>query len=198
MRSNMREHESYGPSLLMAACRSGFIECANVLLDHNADVNYAHVYRLFSVLKSACLGGNADLLRLIIGRGATINDLEIWYLVGEVEVMCNNEIATTLVGHMKDVNFVFNYQPILYKACYGGNMNAVKVLLERGARLEDSGIIHVYDPLVSAACHGHLEVMKLLLSWNATDERISLRRVKTALSIASRFGHIQVIQCLVE
>ena len=55
----------------MVASQAGFIECARVLLDHNAEINFGT--RDDSV-KSACLSGNIDMLRFAIELGVTITD----------------------------------------------------------------------------------------------------------------------------
>ena len=186
-----------GPSLLMVACQSGFIECARVLLDHNVDVNYIYVQNQSNggtALKSACMSGNANMVRFIVDRGFTITDLIISGLIRDTKIACNSEIATTLVGYIQDVNFTSGPCSILYCACSGGNVNAVKMLLERGAGFRDLR----YDPLNSAACGRHLEVIKLLLSWYTKNGRISPNRVEAALRSASRFGYINIMQCLIE
>ena len=84
---NMNDISNGHVSLLMVACKSGFIECARVLIDNNADINYLNNdhnisnmgYRVFSdsVLISACLSGNIDVLKLIIACGATIKEHSI-------------------------------------------------------------------------------------------------------------------------
>ena len=90
---------------LMMACRGGFIECAKVLLEHNADVNYRTYDGRESVLKSACLRGNTTILNLIIERGIRFTDNILLDLFGLVKIVRNTEIATILVRHIQNVNF---------------------------------------------------------------------------------------------
>ena len=91
-------------SLLMVASVSGFIECARVLLDHNADINYCSNYDGQSVLCSACMSGNADMFKFIIERGFIINDNVLAKVFSNSGIVLNTEIATILVGHIQDVN----------------------------------------------------------------------------------------------
>ena len=193
----MRNREAYGHSLLLMACQSGFIECARVLLDHHADINYTYIgYETPTVfaLQSACLSGNIDMVRFIISRGFEVSDRVLFRLIRNRMIMCHTEIATTLVGYMQDVNFICGHASPLYEACYGGNSSAVRMLLERGAGFRDPN----YDPLNGAACGGHLEVIKLLLNWYTKNGRISPSRIEDALDSASRFGYINIMQCLIE
>ena len=95
-------------TLLMVACESGFIECARVLLDHHADVNAVsgmeyHVLGNFwqSVLTSACLSGNADMLRFIVDRGVTIDDQYLLKIFKISRIVANTEIAVILVENTK-------------------------------------------------------------------------------------------------
>ena len=180
-------------SLLMVACQRGHIECARVLLDHKADINYG-LLSYYSVLQSACLSGNSDMLRFIINRGVTINDQIMSGLISDRKIMRHSLIATILVEYIQDVNHTYNQQSILYQACRGGSMHAATVLLERGARLEDNW----YHPLDGAACGGNLEVIKLLLSWYTKEESMPHCRVQKALKSASKFGHMEVVRYLVE
>ena len=180
-------------TLLMVACQSGFVECARVLLDNQANINYIANF-VGSVLRSACLSGNMDIVKFLIDRGVVINDQLIFCLLREREIMCNTEITTNLIGYIQNVNYVYEHQSMLYQACYSGEVNVVMMLLVRGARFDD----HRCDPLVGACSLGHLEIVKLLLSWSTNNGRISDERVEDALEIASRFGFIEVVRCLIE
>ena len=180
-------------TLLMVACKSGFVECARVLIDNHANINYiANV--VGSVLRSACLSGNMDMVRFLIEQGVVINDQVIFCLLREREIVCKVEVATTLIGYIQNVNYVYEHQSMLYQACYSGEVNVVRMLLERGARLDD----HHCDPLVGACSLGRLDIVKLLLSWSTNNGRISVERLEDALEIASRLGFIEVVRCLVE
>ena len=186
-------------SLLIVACRSGFIDCAGVLLDHNADINYRTDSEL--LLRSACLSGNIDMLSFVIVRGVTINDSLILGLFRVVEIVRNTEIATVLVGYIQNISWQESRDiwqernaNFLYQACKAGNVAIVRLLLERGA-----WYFHQYhDPLYIASSSGHLEVVRLLLSWNTNDTPMSQERVNSAVGAASRGGHVEVVRCLVE
>ena len=189
-------------SLLMIACKSGFIECAIVLIDNHANINYQNCdhntpgdisFGVFSdsVLISACLSGNVNMLRVIVERGVTFNDGIICDLFKSDEIVCNNEIATALVGYIQNVNWKGGIKSsFLSLACRAGNVTIARLLIERGALLGD-----VYA-FVIASQLGHLEVVKLLLKW--VDSGIPPVTLKDALRFASKYGHLEVVRCLLE
>ena len=76
---NMLGGNRHSTSLLMVACTCGSIECARVLLDHDANINF-HT-KSMSVLKSACISGNVDILILLIEFGVIVNDNIIFKLI---------------------------------------------------------------------------------------------------------------------
>ena len=193
---NMRNTENLR-SLLMFACINGLIKCAKVLLDHKADINY----RICSdtVLKCACLSGNLDMLALVLDRGAHISDFEIWFLLRLGDIVCNTAIATTLIGFIQNVNFMYDYQPILFTcicASSGGNIDAVKALIERGARCDL--VSNMRDTLAITAGDGNLEAVKLFLHKDNTFSRMTQEGVRDAIESAARYGHIDVVKCLFE
>ena len=177
-------------SLLLVACESGFIECARVLIDHNADINYST--RNCSVLKCACLSENLHMLKFVIERGVTITDSIIQELFTSDKILCNKEVATALVGYIQDVNWTGNNATFLYHACRADNADAVRILLERGAVLSPQ-----LRYLRMASFFGHHEVVKLLLGWNKSTVTITKECVKEALKAASNQGHIEIIRSLV-
>ena len=191
--------DTYTPSLLVLACKAGFIDCARVLLDNNADINYT--YQTHSVLKSACLSGNVNMLNLLIEHNVTIDDSLIMELFESDEILRNTAIATILVTKIRDVNFrrIDSHDFLHYAACKAGNAIITRMLLERGARyvLGRPGL-KFWGLLPDAAGAGHLEVVELLLHWNLATERVSQQRANSALCVAAGCGRIKVVQRLVE
>ena len=179
-------------SLLMVASVSGFIECARVLLNHNADINYCSNYDGQSVLCSACMSGNADMFKFIIERGVIINDNVLAKVFSTSGIVLNTEIATILVGHIQDVNGERGYGGFLISACFTGNVIAARLLLERGASLDYS------NPLRAATEKGHLEVVKLLLVWYKNTAQIPQDKLIRALRWSSFRGFLDIIRSIVE
>ena len=186
-------------SLLMVACKAGFMECARVLLDHNADINYIAYVDHDSALKSACFSGSLDILNLIIERGVVFTDTIILGLFESDEVVCNTEIATILVEQIQNVNWEESRGSFLYIACRAGNVAVVQMLLGRGALFRHGRL----DPLVVASSTTtvlgeHFEVVKLLFEWNTITERVSQERVINAFTSAAKNGKVAVMQYIIE
>lgn len=154
-----------------------------MLLDRNADANY-RCSRVCpdSVLKSACLSVDSDIIRLLVERGLILHDHELLHLFKVRGIAQNNEVATTLVEYVQDVNFA------LFSACCLGHAHIIRALLERGASLNLG--CRYSDPLEIACRHGHIEVVKLMLGWNNENNRISQESVTDALQSASRYGYV--------
>ena len=178
-------------SLLMIACKSGFIECVKSLLGHNADIKY----RTYSgsVLKSVCLICNVEMLRCIVERVA-LTDQVILYLLACPEIITNTEIAAILVGYIQNVNWDGHCNSFLYIACGAGSWTIARMLLERGASI----VSRYSDSLASASRGGNIDVVKLLLSWDSDNVRVSQESIDEALINAARSGHVNVARYLVE
>ena len=110
------------------------------------------------------------------------------------KIVCNSEIASTLVGYIQVVNFVEGCKSFLQMVCIAGNADVVRILLERGASFSPV----LQDPLRIASRNGYVEVVKLLLGWNANGVRISQENVNNALKEAvSTTCDIEVIRLLI-
>ena len=190
---NMRSDYVTGFSLLMIACKNGFVDCARVMLKYNADINYSTYNG--SVLKSACLSGQVNMLQFIIDQGITLNDSVLSWLFDCSEITANTEIATILVGYIQDVNWGGGHDTFLCEVSKAENVDVVRHLLDRGA----SFCCRFHDPLVIASCRGHLEVVKLFLGWNASSgTHVTQANVDDSLIYASGDGHVEIVRCLVE
>ena len=192
-----KQNNDKNQSLLSLACKCGSLECARVLLDHNADANYT-CSRAYSdsVLKSACISGNPDIVRLVVERGFVVHDRELFHLFGESGIAPNTAIATTLVGYVQDVNFVSTHGSLIFLASCLGHVHIVRALLERGVSLNFDG--RYSDPLEIACRSGYMEIVKLILGRNKEHGRVSQESVTLALKSASWHGHIEIVRVLIE
>ena len=180
----------HGPSLLMIACQSGYIDCVKILLEYNADINYLN--QNDSVLSCACRSGSVELVHFIIASGFKINDEIINNFFKSEYLMQNTEIITILIDYIQDI--CNGYITFISCASMAGNVAIVRLLLERGA---NPNIEH-YDCIVAASMKGHIEVVKLLLTWGSVDKRPSQDMLVSALIHASRSGHLDIVRYLFE
>ena len=125
--------------LLFFACRQGYLEIAEVLLVHGADVNK---------WSTAIDGGNETCLSFACMEG-------------------NLDVAKFLLSHGADPNFACpDGSPPLVRASGYGNIDIVKFLLENGA---DPNLHNSYNeaPLACACSDGYADIAKLLLDYGA-------------------------------
>ena len=183
-----------GPTLLMIACMSGFIDCVKILLDHNADINSTNNYS--NILSCACFSGDAEMVRFIIASGLEINDRAIMNVFKSEKLLNNTENISILIDYM-DSKGISYHGTLVYWASRAGNKTIVRLLLERGA---DPNKIYggCGDPLVEATRKGHIEVVKLLLAWDAIDKPISQARLVNALKQAASKSRLDIFSCLFE
>ena len=185
----------YGPTLLMIACKSGFIDCVKVLLDNKADLNHPDQHD--SLLSCACFSGSVEMVRFIIASGLEINDEAIMNVFKSENLMKNNyDVISIIAEYIKNIDFNCHGTFVNW-ASRAGNEDVVRSLVRRGADPN-----RVYDacdnPLLEASREGHLELVKLLFLSNAINEPISQERLVTVLNQASTYGEIDIVRCLVE
>ena len=107
------------------------------LLDHGADINF-HNNWSGSVLSVAVWEGHAEIVKLLLDRGATIE-----------------------LGAGDDA-----YGTPLHRACWQGNLELVRLLLDRGAQINSENNGHE-TPLGFAVGEGRIDVVRYLLDRGA-------------------------------
>ena len=70
-----------GLTALMLAARQGATETAQLLLDHNADVNATEPQYGFTAMQTAVFNGHYRLAAMLVGRGADLNDGSLYVAV---------------------------------------------------------------------------------------------------------------------
>ena len=190
-------HERKGlcrPTLLMIACKTGFIDCVKVHIDHNADINHPDQHD--SLLSCACFSWSVDMVRFIIANGLEITDEAIMNVFQSENLMKNTEIISILAERIKNVDFNCHGTFVNW-ASRAGNEDVVRSLVRRGA---DPNKVYddCEDALLKASGEGHTEVVKLLFLSNAINKPISQERLVVALKQAAKYDKIDIVRCLVE
>jgi len=138
---------------------SGQLEVSKELLNASADINSKSDSGI-TPLHNAVLCKNLELVRLLLDNGAQIN-------VGAKIEWSQANFYPKIVNFFKELfsNEKSGVAP-LHNAAIGGNLEIVKLLLDKGAKIDfinETGA----TPLHSASVKGHLDIVKELLDRGA-------------------------------
>lgn len=184
----------YGDQMEYYAARARQWDLLNLVLDKRRKGNLAS-----NVLMGAAEGGDPEIVRLLIDRGARLDPRALR--------------AAAKGGHQEAVELLLkanadiNYRPPGYlatnplqEAAKRGHVEVVQKLLAWGADVEAVSVDQK-SALHLAAERGHLEVLSLLLAANVYVNRpcdfMSELNRGTALHAAVRHGHLEIVDALI-
>ena len=168
---------------LQWACQENHIEIVRMLLDANAAVDARGQGGLFEFYTPLLLSVlftrvSYDITKLLVDANADIHARVL-----EDESYPNVEPPD-------------NFTPLMV-AAEGGSVDVVKLLLDRGANVNDHDDIWQSSPLIEASREGHWPVVRLLLQRGA-DPSYSNENGYTALIEAAASSRIYVVQILLQ
>jgi len=183
------EFRKYDYTPLHIASERGHFEVAQLLLQHNADVN-SKAQDDYTPLYIASHQGHLEVAQLLLQHNADVNS-KAQYDYTPLHIASQQghfEVAQLLLQHNADVNSKAqdDYTP-LHIASHHGRLEVAQLLLQHNAdvnsKAQDGG-----TPLYIASQQGHLEVAQLLLQRIADVNSIILRQkaeetVKSAIDI---------------
>jgi hypothetical protein len=79
-----------------------------------------------------------------------------------------------------------------------GHLDIVKLLIEKGAQVDEARIGDSVTPLLIAAGHGHLEIVKLLIEKGAQVNQARISDGGLPLFFAAQNGHAEVVELLIQ
>jgi len=217
-------HPNHSWSPLQYAAYFGEMDIARLLLKQPtvvADINYrSEPGSNTTALHQAAMGGNEDMMRLLIGHGASVDtqSTEPWTPLTSVASDGHTGCAKLLLEHGADVHGLTTKTPTdsplfqsirstdtpLYQAANEGHLETCKLLLAHGADV--NGMTRPMEsspgmptPLYGATSNGHTEVCKLLLEHGASvDIPGSEERAFTPLLRAAQEGYVSIARILIE
>jgi hypothetical protein len=156
---------------LIQAIKSGDKATAEKFLRQGARVSASDETNGCNALMTATIGGNADIIGLLLDNGANVNEAS---------------------GPQCDVGMT----PLIWSAGFQGSSQVVKLLLDRGAKV-DATCCGGLDALLAAAASGNTDIVTLLLGRNANLEATD-KKGSTALFLATLQGKIDVVRLLAQ
>lgn len=144
----------------------------------------------------------SDVVQLLLDRGVNVNEKNDY---GETALIVaaksrSLDVMRLLLDRGADPNIKGgdDENSAILEASYYGDTPMIQLLLEKGARVDDTNDAG-YTPLINLAERGNVEAVRLLLDRGAdvnhqTEEPSS----NTALAVASFAGHLEVVRLLLD
>lgn len=192
---NAQTEETQETALTLACC-GGFLEVADYLLKHGADLELG----ASTPLMEAAQEGHLDLVRFLLESTANVHaqtqtgDTALTYA-------CENghtDVADVLLCYGAELEHESEGgRTPLMKACRAGHICTIKFLISKGADVNRQSTSNDHTPLSLACAGGHQGVVEALLK-NGADPFHKLKDNSTMLIEASKSGHIGVVQLLLD
>jgi ankyrin repeat protein len=199
---------------LHGASRDGRSEVIKLLLDHGADVDKAEGNGM-TPMHAASAGGHAGAVTVLLAAGAATDVRTIWsttaagYRSEAPDGYRSTPFhAAAEQGHSKIITLLLDHGGVDIEHCSGesgltaltiasdrGHVEAVKLLLGRGADANKADNNGGYIPLWCAARGGYVEVLKVLLDCGG-DVNMVGNNGQTPLCAAAEGGHVAAIKLL--
>lgn len=186
---------------LILACKSGYIERIQKLLDDGADINGPNESGQRPLI-TAVQNYRGGVVKYLLDRGADINIKHGVYNYSAIDVATTAESVEVLVKAGANIESRFNGMTPLHNAVSSGKNIIVETLLYAGANIE--AVVNNNDPyydgstpLMIAVNDGDYDMCALLISRSANVNYETPRR-KTCLNIACEKGLHRIAGLLIE
>jgi ankyrin repeat protein len=168
-------------------------QCVKLLLDHGADPNttFTEGDAKLPVLYYACIANNLGAVRLLLERGAEVNDGESIHHSAELN---HRECMELLLSHGADISMRHPHWKktvLFFLAEINAQPAGVEWLLEHGADPSVRSLELDETPLHRTAANGYLKLADLLIRHGADPDA---RRAdgRTSYALAVRGGHTEM------
>ena len=189
--------------LLRTANEKGCVDLVSSLIDDGANINVTN-YEGYSVLSTAIINKDWDVVRALLDKGVEVNTEEEATPLMHAAEQRNWELVKELLARGARVlpggsNIHHAPTPVLSLAASAGEIEIVQTLIERGAALEETDENYEFGntPLMFACWPGKIEVIQTLIragaNVNATDNWSV-----TVLMHAAKRGSLSVVEQLVK
>lgn len=192
---NAQTEETQETALTLACC-GGFLEVADYLIKHGADIELG----ASTPLMEAAQEGHLDLVKFLLDNKA---DVHTQTQTGDTALTyaCENghtDVAEVLLHFGAELEHLSEGgRTPLMKACRAGHICTVKFLIQKGADVNRQTTNNDHTPLSLACAGGHQQVVELLLA-HLADPFHKLKDNSTMLIEAAKGGHTGVVQLLLD
>ncbi|XP_046672408.1 ankyrin repeat domain-containing protein 17-like isoform X4 [Homalodisca vitripennis] len=192
---NAQTEETQETALTLACC-GGFLEVADYLIKHGAELELG----ASTPLMEAAQEGHLDLVRYLLEARA---DVHAQTQTGDTALTyaCENghtDVADLLIQYGANLEHESEGgRTPLMKACRAGHLCTVQFLISKSADVNRQTTNNDHTPLSLACAGGHLSVVELLLAHSA-DPFHKLKDNSTMLIEAAKGGHTNVVQLLLD
>lgn len=195
---NAQTEETQETALTLACC-GGFLEVADYLIKHGADIELG----ASTPLMEAAQEGHLELVKFLLENKA---DVRAQTQTGDTALTyaCENghtDVADVLLRHGAELEHLSEGgRTPLMKACRAGHVCTVKFLIQKGANVNRQTSNNDHTPLSLACAGGHQQVVELLLAHGpqGADPFHKLKDNSTMLIEAAKGGHTGVVQLLLD
>jgi ankyrin repeat protein len=203
---NIEERGSNDMTPLMEAASSGYANIVQLLLDHGVKLD-AQTPQGNTALIYACANGCLQVVTVLLKYAQRLPNMAAFIEASnenghtalmEAASAGHVEIAKHLVACNASINTHSNSfkESALTLACYKGNLEMVRFLLEAGADHEHK-TEEMHTALMEASMDGHLEVARLLIESGAR-VNMPVDSFESPLTLAACAGHVELALLLLE
>ncbi|MCK4935754.1 MAG: ankyrin repeat domain-containing protein [Elusimicrobiales bacterium] len=187
------KYEPYGFTPLHIACFKGHLEIVKLLLENGAAIN-AKDEKNPTPLHVASIQGHTKIAKLLIENKADMGDKASYNLTHLKSTCEKNKAGPENFLHSDSSDINNQKGTPLYMACIEGNLEIVKLLIEKGSYIETKGENN--NTLLHIACNcGYLGIVKLLIEKGININAKDNNNI-TPLLNASNHGHTEIVKLL--
>lgn len=185
-----REDVAYADQLIQAAAQYGNSDVMSFFIEHAKEIPF-HDEK--GALYYATKSHDLNLIDQIYH--SELSNPLCWEAIGAIE---NNDIdlLNYFLDQGADTEVICLFGSMLGNACFYNNTEAIRLLLERGCNVNETGVRYGW-PLITCISNGNVEAVKMLLEYGA-DLFTATNGEGTALMSAVRHGQFECVQLLVE
>lgn len=192
----------YKSAPLLIAAENGHLEIVNFLLEKGANINSQQAINKWNSLHFAAQNGHGETVKRLLEAGIEINPIGDggWTALHSAAKTGHCNVIMTFLEHGLSVDRCWGEREItpLILAGEFGKTEAVKLLLEKGAKVNHIDRLYNRHALYYAAQNGHLDVTLALLDAGAEIDLASSNFGQTPLARAALGGHLEVVKLLCE